>query len=117
MQASRRYILHILLIFLNLPWMASPAAGEEGSIELRERLTPGNCTHVRIELKAEGLFRPGLPPDALTAEAKMPKPLALNIQSRLLYAERLLQPEQAGGAGSAAKKPPAKAVRWVTQAA
>ena len=47
----------------------------------------------------------------------MPKPLALEIQSRLIYAERLLQSKEAEGARSAGKESHAKAVRWVTQAA
>ena len=47
---------------------------------LRELLSAGSCTQVRIELKAEGLFRPGLTSGAHQAEATMPKPLALTYR-------------------------------------
>ena len=106
---------------------AGPALADQ-PMELRESLPAGTCTQVRIELKAEGLFRPGLSSGALAAEATMPKPLALDVQTRLVFAERLLgsgaAPGGPGGvwrqseSGSAAR--PAsrgKAVRWVTQAA
>ena len=105
---------------------AGPARADE-PIKLRESLSAGTCTQVRIELEAEGLFRPGLSSGTLAAEATMPKPLALDVQTRLVFTERLLgsgaAPGGAGGrrhseSGSAAR--PAskgKAVRWVTQAA
>ena len=68
---------------------AGPALADEPT-ELRESLSAGTCTQVRIELKAEGLFRPGLSSGALAAEATMPKPLALDVQTRLVFTERLL---------------------------
>jgi len=101
--------------------------GAEDTVELRESLAVGACTQVRIELKAEGLFRPGLPPGALTAEAKLPKPLELEIQTRIVFSERLLGLEAGSGAagagrrgepGAAASLPRrGKALRWVSQAA
>ena len=48
------------------------------------------ATRVRIELKAEGLYRPGLPPGGATTETKMPKPRAIKIQTRLVYDERIV---------------------------
>src|SRR5271165_637362 len=114
-------------LLLGLCWVpAGPALADE-PMELRESLAAGTCTQVRIELKAEGLFRPGLSSGALAADATMPKPLALDVQTRLVFTERLLgsgaAPGGAGGrrqseSGSAAR--PAsrgKAVRWVSQAA
>src|SRR5271166_2040096 len=68
---------------------AGPAFADTPT-DLRESLSAGSCTQVRIELKAEGLFRPGLTSGALKAEATMPKPLALDVQTRLVFAERLL---------------------------
>src|SRR5947207_8138095 len=67
------------------------AAGEPGtSVVLNEAMRPGSTTRVRIELKAQGLFRPGLPPGTVAAEAKMPKPLALDVQTRLVFSERVV---------------------------
>ena len=37
-----------------------------------------------------GLFRPGLPPGGTSAETRMPKPLALEIQTRLVFNERIV---------------------------
>ncbi len=104
-----------------------PARATEPA-ELRESLPAGSCTQVRIELKAEGLFRPGLPVDALKDEATMPKPLALNVKTRLVFAERLLgsAPKPGAPAGGRAQHEAAtasqpvsigKAVRRVLQAA
>jgi hypothetical protein len=45
---------------------------------------------VRIELKAKGLFRPSLPPGRMVAEARLPKPLALDVQTRLVFSERVI---------------------------
>ena len=81
------------------------------TVVLKESRATDRATVVRIELKADGLFRPGLPPEAMTAEAKMPKPLDIDVQTRLIYRERLLQSPDAAGAGSL------KAVRIVSQAA
>ena len=80
-------------------------------VVLKESRGTDRATVVRIELKADGLFRPGLPPEAMTAEAKMPKPLDIDIQTRMIFRERLVKTPEAGGAG------PLKAVRLVSQAA
>src|SRR5208282_5059787 len=113
-------------LLVGLCWVcAGPALADE-PMELRES-SSGTCTQVRIELKAEGLFRPGLSPGALTAEATMPKPLALDVKTRLVFAERLLGSGAAPGGAEArrqsqsglASRPASggKAVRWVAQAA
>jgi hypothetical protein len=95
-------------------------------IVLKEEARAGDSTRVQIELKAQGLFRPGLPPDGASAEAKMPKPLGLEIQTRLVFHERLVAVGRPGPANngqkpsaeSAAKGAPASltAVRHVLQA-
>jgi len=77
---------------------------------LKESSATDRATGVRIELKADGLFRPGLPPEAMKDEARMPKPLEIDIQTRLIFRERLLPPPRAG-------ERPSKAVRLVSQAA
>ena len=48
----------------------------------------GGGSRVRVELKARGLFRPGLPPMTGGQAAKMPKPLALEVETRLVFSER-----------------------------
>ncbi len=112
---------------VGLCWVVTGPARADERVELRESRAAGTCTQVRIELKAEGLFRPGLSAGALTAEATMPKPLALDVKTRLIFAERLLGPAAAPGgveagrrseSGSAARPGSGgKAVRWVSQAA
>ena len=82
--------------------------------ELRESLAEGFSTQVRIELKAEGLFRPGLPPSALADEARLPKPLALEVKTRLAFNERIVKSAPPGGAAASERR---RAARWVTQAA
>ena len=69
-------------------WVMPGHAAEP--VVLREALPAGTSTQVRIDLKAEGLFRPGLPPSAMSEEARMPKPLALDVKTRLIFSERLL---------------------------
>ncbi len=112
-----------------LSWLAlslgSSACAEPG-VELREAARATSCTQVRIDLKAVGLFRPGLPPGAVRGETKLPKPLSLDIATRVIFNERLLKVgSEAVGAsgdrkGEAVVEPArsrAKALRWVVQAA
>jgi hypothetical protein len=108
----------------------APMAGASGAdapgapVALKETITPDLCTQVRIELKAEGLFRPGLPPDAVKDEARMPKPLSLDVKTRLVFHERVFpegtRPGATKGKGARAGAASAggqHAVRWVSQAA
>ena len=44
------------------------------AVELRELMQSGASTRVQIELKAHGLYRPGLPPASGADGAEMPKP-------------------------------------------
>ncbi len=95
------------------------------ALELRDTLRAGASTRVQIELKAQGLYRPGLPPAAADG-AEMPKPRELDVQTRLIFHERivpvgpgaLVRPSEADAA-----KPggpccgPLKVVRHVVQAA
>jgi hypothetical protein len=98
------------------------AAGEpKGTIVLAEAVTRGAASRVRIELKASGLARPGLPPGKVAANAKMPKPLALEVETRLIFSERVLAlTEDAGPLGGpqvADRGRPRKVVRHVIEAA
>src|SRR5689334_15356489 len=74
-----------------------PARGESGtSVVLSEAMLRGSTTRVRIELKAQGLFRPGLPPGKVATGARMPQPLALDVQTRLIFSERVLELAEEG---------------------
>jgi hypothetical protein len=77
-------------------------------------------------LKASGLFRPALAPGQVVADARMPKPLSLDVQTRLVFNERVLEldegapaagTEGAGGPAAGRLGPPRKVVRYVVQAA
>lgn len=59
------------------------------AVRLREELPPGTVTRVRVELKAEGFSRPGLPPNL--AGAREGKPLALRVETRFSFDERVLE--------------------------
>jgi hypothetical protein len=86
-------------------WGGGASGAEEGAITLAELVPPDAVTAAKIELKASGLYRPPLPPDAMTPDAKMPKPLDVDIQTRVVYWERMR------------KGPKRQAVRLVRQAA
>lgn len=103
---------------LALGWMAlaglwttasaiAPARADGEGVTLREEPSRQAATAARIDLRATGLFRPDLPPDEKTSEAKMPKPLDIDIQTRVIFRERRL--DDAEG--------PPKAIRLVSQAA
>jgi hypothetical protein len=89
----------------------------------------GTTTRAQIETKAKGLYRPGLPPGNATREARMPKPLAVEIESRFVFDERIVEIEGSGVArvarsgqvNAAAYEPESgralRAVRHVIQAA
>jgi hypothetical protein len=73
---------------------------------LHETLQAGSTTRTQIELKAQGLFRPGLPPGGASADARMPKPLSLDVQTRLVFHERLVRSVQVDPARFASKDAP-----------
>jgi len=112
-EVQRGIVLSGLVLFAGSTSLAEPA------VELREALRAGSCTQVRIELKAEGLFRPGLPPSSVAAEAKLPKPLSLDIATRLIFNERILNAasEPDGSGKEQPYRSPTMALRWVVQAA
>ena len=125
---DKLYRIVSLCLFLCLDLSSTASALARDLTELRESLAVGSCTQVRIELKADGLFRPGLPSGAVKDEATMPKPLALDVKTRLIFVERLMGAKARPGGfdgdsrqGEARSIPrPAwgrKAVRWVVQAA
>ncbi len=113
-----------LVVLLGL---AGWAAGQTADpVSLGESVPRGAASRVRIELKAQGLFRPALPPDKMGPEAKMPKPVSLDVQTRLIFNERVIAlageataVDTTGGraAGGAARGKPVRVVRHVMQAA
>lgn len=103
------------------------AAGEPaGAVVLGEAVPRGAASQVRIELKAQGLFRPGAEPNTVKDGAKMPKPLSIEIQTRQIFHERVLDVVDEAGAATtgkvadqrdAARGRPRKVARHVVQAA
>ena len=59
-------------------------------VELREACDSSSSTRVQIELKAQGLYRPGLPTAGGADGAEMPKPRELDVQTRLIFHERIV---------------------------
>jgi hypothetical protein len=119
--------LATLLVFLPA---RSVAYEDVAKIRLHEAPQAGTTTRVQIELKAQGLFRPGLPPGVVGAEARMPKPLSLEVQTRLIFHERLVRSVQVDQKSAITKESPDSepktrnaleprliAVRQITQAA
>ena len=107
------------------------ASGQTGtSVVLGESVRRGSTSRVRVELKAKGLLRPGLPPGKVAADARLPKPRSLDVESRLVFSERVLDLDdrpaiasetRAGTKGEADRAStrgrPRKVVRHVIQAA
>lgn len=114
----------VLVVLLGLAGWATGQTAE--AVILGESVPRGAASRVRIELKARGLFRPPLPPDKMTPGAKMPKPMALDVQTRLIFNERVLALAGEGtanstsrgqAAGSPVRGKPVRVVRHVMQAA
>ncbi len=78
----------VLLVLMG--WVRSAQSEPASTIILGEAVPKGSCSRVRIEMKAHGLFRPALPPGKVVADARMPKPMALDVQTRLVFSERVL---------------------------
>jgi hypothetical protein len=71
-------------------WGAVAAREGSETIMLGESVPRGSTSQVRIELKAHGLFRPGPEASSVKDGAKMPKPLAIEVETRLIFYERVL---------------------------
>ncbi len=120
-----------LLLSLAMVAGARAAADEPAArVVLAERIETAGATRVRIELKAEGLYRPGLPPGGAATAAQMPKPRSIQIQTRLVFDERMVEAGQDGTVHLASDRQPPnsgaepqngggswRAVRQVLQAA
>ena len=76
--------------------------GQAGTaITLRELKHAGTTTRVQTELKAKGLYRPGLPPGGTSGGTRMPKPLTAEIDTRFIYHERFVEVDNYGTAMAA----------------
>jgi hypothetical protein len=83
-------------------WSGRAVGGQAGTaIALRELKRAGTTTRVQTELKAKGLYRPGLPPGGTSGEARMPKPLTVEIDTRFIFDERIVESAAAGMVGAA----------------
>lgn len=124
-------VIRALVGALVLPLVLSGLASGQGAgvrVELDGRPRLGTGSRVRIEMKARGLFRPGLPPTAGGSAAKMPKPLMLDVASRLIFSERAVlvgrdgrlvdaRNAKARGPGASASGGSPRVLRQVVQAA
>lgn len=79
--------LTVVVIFAAEPHAAEP-------VEMRERMRPGATTHVKVELKAQGLYLAAAAAGAGKAES--PKPLALKVEAELDFMERVLKADDEG---------------------
>src|SRR5690242_13599897 len=69
-------------------------------VRLVEKVDVGQVTKAVIELKAEGLYRPGpAPGESEAKDARPPKSLKLRVETRLAFVERVLSvgPDEAAG--------------------
>jgi hypothetical protein len=83
-------------------WSGRAVGGQAGTaIALRELKRAGTTTRVQTELKAKGLYRPGLPPGGTSREARMPKPLTVEIDTRFIFDERIVESSGTGMVGTA----------------
>jgi hypothetical protein len=83
-------------------WPDRALGGKGGElIVLRESKRAGTTTRVQTELKARGLYRPGVPPSGPSGEARMPKPLTVEIDTRFIFHERMVEIDSKGLAGAA----------------
>jgi hypothetical protein len=125
MSAIRTAVLAVATQAVVFPHGAVVRANEaQEALDLREVLRAGSSTRVQIELKAQGLYRPGLPTAGGADGAQMPKPRELNVQTRLIMHERMV-PVGPGGLVRASESGSARpsttgslaVVRHVVQAA
>jgi hypothetical protein len=114
----------VLLVLMG--WVRSAQSEPASTIILGEAVPKGSSSRIRIEMKAHGLFRPALPPGKVAADARMPKPMALDVQTRLVFNERVLGLVEDAMAidsgkgeepGAVRRGRPAKVARHVIQAA
>lgn len=78
-------------LILLMGWPNSVARAEaRATVSLRESKRNGASTRVQTELKAKGLYRPGMPPGDASVDGKMPKPLQVEIETRFIFNERLV---------------------------
>jgi hypothetical protein len=92
----------VTILIVATAWPARAVSGQAGTpIVLRESARAGATTRVQTELKARGLYRPGLPPAGASGQARMPKPLTVEIDTRFIFHERLVEIDSKGSAGAA----------------
>ena len=75
-------------------WVAPRGASGAGPVTLREVPRVGETTRASVSLKAEGLYRPASPPGSAAKDG--PKPLALKVETRLEFVERVLAVDAGG---------------------
>lgn len=95
-------IVVVAILIATTTWSGRAVKGQTGTaIALRELKRGGTTTRVQTELKAKGLYRPGLPPGGTSGEARMPKPLTVEIDTRFIFHERIVENDGKGVVGMA----------------
>jgi hypothetical protein len=92
----------VTILIVATIWSGRAVGGQAGTaIALRELKRAGTTMRVQTELKAKGLYRPGLPPGGTSGEARMPKPLTVEIDTRFIFHERIVESAGNGLVGAA----------------
>jgi hypothetical protein len=95
--------VHVGVAILLTTWAGTAMAASDPTVVLRENPRAGDSTRVQIELKAQGLYRPGLPPGPTPKDGRMPKPLSVEIETRFIFHERIVSAEVAGKRAASAR--------------
>ena len=95
MAGIERYVMRTAGVIVMLT--AVSVARGDGPALLRDVGPPDGATLVRVGMKADGLYRHALPPGSEKSEkAEAPKPLALRVQTRLEFLERVVKRDANG---------------------
>ena len=87
-----RKIAVVTILIVTTTWSCRAVGGQAATaIALHELKRVGTTTRVQTELKAKGLYRPGLPPGGTSGDTRMPKPLTAEIDTRFIFHERFVE--------------------------
>jgi len=77
-------------------------AADTKPVVLREIVQPNSATRVQVGFKGEGLFLQAAPPGA--TKEQVPKPLALKVEVRLEYLDRVIKVAESGRPARSARR-------------
>jgi hypothetical protein len=82
--------------------MLAMGAAPEAAVSLRESARVGEATRDLVAMKAEGLYRPSPAPGS--GQEKPPRPLALKVETRLDFEQRVVAVDASGVASRAVRR-------------